>query len=323
MRILLTDDAQSTENGVVHVSDDAGTVVLVGTVHVTEESGEKVRRAIQRHDPDVVTVELCSMRLRHLYAPNTTRQRLRNLTESYRSLSRAGFALNLLFKLSQQSYNDDTGVDRDDRDMFAAIAAAESSGRRIAAIDRPIEETLDELAAVAQSGVRDVGATTRRRLEQASDGEWKALASDLLVDVTEPTTGVAQLLGLHFWYGTLTADSPAAKAAVLERLSPKQAASFQNALERLVPEFVRVMIRDRDAYMARRLEYLRQQGDDVVAVVGKAHVEGMRRHLENGTFADDPERPPFVELRRPSDSEEIEDDATPASLPTDERPNPE
>ncbi|WP_224270830.1 TraB domain-containing protein [Haloprofundus salinisoli] len=285
----------------VHANDDTGTVVLVGTVHVTEESGENVRRAIERHDPDVVTVELCSMRLRHLYAPNTTRQKLRNLAESYRSLSRSGFALNVLFKLSQQSYNDDTGVDRDDRDMFAAIDAAESSGRRIAAIDRPIEETLDELAAVTRSGVNDAYASTRRRLDQAFEGEWGELASGILVNGTEPATGLAHLLGLHFWYGTLTADGPAAKAAVMERLSPKQVASFQEALERIAPEFVRVMIRERDAYMARRLEYLRQQGDDVVAVVGKAHVEGIRRHFEDGTFAADAEKPPFVSLRCPGD----------------------
>nr|WP_233341047.1 TraB/GumN family protein [Haloprofundus sp. MHR1] len=287
----------------VHANGDTGTVALVGTVHVTEESGENVRRAIERRDPDVVTVELCSMRLRHLYAPDTARQKLRNLAESYRSLSRSGFALSVLFKLSQQSYHDDTGVDRDDRDMFAAIDAAESSGRRTAAIDRPIEETLDELAAVVRSGADDTYASTRRRADQAVKGEWSELASDLVADTARPVTGLAQLFGLHFWYGTLTADSPAAKAAVMERLSPEQAASFQRALERLAPGLVRVMIRDRDAYMARRLEYLRQQGDDVVAVVGKAHVEGIRRHLEDGTFADEAEKPPFVSLRYPEDDD--------------------
>ncbi|WP_224450252.1 TraB domain-containing protein [Haloprofundus salilacus] len=283
------------------MSDDVGTVTLVGTVHVTEESGENVREAIRRHDPDVVTVELCSMRLRQLYSPDTTLQTLRNAVESYRSLSRAGFVLSLLFKLSQRTYYDDTEVDRDDRDMFAAINAAEASGRRTAAVDRPIEETLDELGEVILSGADEFRTSTERRLRQALRGEWRELASDLLVDATAPTTGLVRLLGLHFWCGTLTADSPAAKAAVMEQLSPEQAASFQNALEHLAPEFVRVMIRERDAYMARRLEYLRQEGNDVVAVVGKAHVEGIRRHLEDGTFVDSAERPPFVSLRRPND----------------------
>ncbi|WP_224337527.1 TraB domain-containing protein [Haloprofundus halobius] len=283
------------------MSDDIGTVTLVGTVHVTEESGENVRRAIERRDPDVVTVELCSMRLRHLYAPDTTVQTVRNVVESYRVLSRPGFVLSLLFKLSQRSYHDGTGVDRDDRDMFAAIDAAEASGRRIAAVDRPIEETLDGLGEVLLSGARGIRTSAERRLAQASRGEWRKLASGVLADGIPLALGLVRLLAVHFRYGTMTADSPAAKAAMMERLSPEQAASFRNALERVAPEFVRVMIRERDAYMARRLEYLRQGGNDVVAVVGKAHVEGIRRHLEDGTFADDAEKPPFVSLRYPDD----------------------
>jgi len=57
-----------------------------------------------------------------------------------------------------------------------------------------------------------------------------------------------------------------------------------NELGRMMPDLKRVLIDERDAYLAN--EILEAEGERVVAVVGAGHVEGMRKLLESETRAD-------------------------------------
>ncbi len=57
-----------------------------------------------------------------------------------------------------------------------------------------------------------------------------------------------------------------------------------NELGRMLPDLKRVLIDERDAYLAH--EILETKGDRIVAVVGAGHVHGMRRLLESGARAD-------------------------------------
>ena len=56
-----------------------------------------------------------------------------------------------------------------------------------------------------------------------------------------------------------------------------------NELGRMMPDLKRVLIDERDAYLAH--EILEAEGERVVAVVGAGHVEGMKKLLESGTRA--------------------------------------
>jgi pheromone shutdown-related protein TraB len=55
-------------------------------------------------------------------------------------------------------------------------------------------------------------------------------------------------------------------------------------LGRMMPDLKRVLIDERDAYLAH--EILEAEGERVVAVVGAGHVEGMKKRLESETRAD-------------------------------------
>jgi pheromone shutdown-related protein TraB len=57
-----------------------------------------------------------------------------------------------------------------------------------------------------------------------------------------------------------------------------------NELGRLMPDLKRVLIDERDAYLAH--EILEAKGERVVAVVGAGHVEGMKTRLESNLRAD-------------------------------------
>ena len=51
-------------------------------------------------------------------------------------------------------------------------------------------------------------------------------------------------------------------------------------LNTMAPEVVRVMLTERDAYMANGLHTLRQSYPKVVAVMGLAHIDGVERNLQ-------------------------------------------
>jgi pheromone shutdown-related protein TraB len=57
-----------------------------------------------------------------------------------------------------------------------------------------------------------------------------------------------------------------------------------NELGRMMPDLKRVLIDERDAYLAH--EILETEGQKIVAVVGAGHIEGMKKRLENEDRAD-------------------------------------
>jgi len=57
-----------------------------------------------------------------------------------------------------------------------------------------------------------------------------------------------------------------------------------NELGRIMPDLKRVLIDERDAYLAH--EILESEGHKIVAVVGAGHIEGMKKRLENQDRAD-------------------------------------
>lgn len=52
-------------------------------------------------------------------------------------------------------------------------------------------------------------------------------------------------------------------------------------LNTVAPEVVRVMLTERDIYMANGLHTLRRSYPQVVAVMGLAHIDGVERHLQS------------------------------------------
>jgi len=80
-------------------------------------------------------------------------------------------------------------------------------------------------------------------------------------------------------------ESPDVSEDELARLRNQDVVSeVMNELGRLMPDLKRVLIDERDAYLAHKI--LEADGRRVVAVVGAGHVEGMKGRLERGERAD-------------------------------------
>jgi pheromone shutdown-related protein TraB len=80
-------------------------------------------------------------------------------------------------------------------------------------------------------------------------------------------------------------ESPDISEDELERIRDQDVVSeVMNELGRMMPDLKRVLIDERDAYLAH--EILECEGQRVVAVVGAGHVKGMKQRLENNARAD-------------------------------------
>ncbi|MFB6283988.1 MAG: TraB/GumN family protein [Halobacteria archaeon] len=66
-----------------------------------------------------------------------------------------------------------------------------------------------------------------------------------------------------------------------EILEDQKVQTYINELREFSPSGARVLIDERDAYMASKLHELNQRGDNVVAVVGAGHREGVKSYLDD------------------------------------------
>ncbi|MHC3437065.1 TraB/GumN family protein [Natrialbaceae archaeon A-gly3] len=82
--------------------------------------------------------------------------------------------------------------------------------------------------------------------------------------------------------GTLTADVEDVDEIDIEDLTDGDVVSaMMEEFRRFSPRGANALIDERDAYIAHNLHALRQQGYDVVAVVGAGHKAGIENYLEN------------------------------------------
>lgn len=138
------------------------------------------------------------------------------------------------------------GLDPETTDMEVAIEVAAELDREVALIDVPIDETVS------------------------------ALTDRIGLDTLPKVFARAQRM------------DPAEQARALESMRMpfseiRHGDDVQPAIDqlrRLLPELTEVLIDRRDRTMARRLYALAREGNDVVAVIGAGHHNGIERRLE-------------------------------------------
>jgi len=291
------------------MSSDAGTgsVRVVGTAHVSEASVEEVESVLDEERPDVVAVELDEGRYRQLRgeAPedldagdllkgNTVYQFL-----AYWMLSYVQARLGDRFDIEPGS------------DMKAAIESAEALGIDVALVDRDIQVTIQRFWArlsafekLKLAGSLAVGLGDSREIGMGVGIALGLVVSILAGAVAGPFV-VPAALGPGFLVGI--ADTVVVALALglafgltiifgLERLAPEDddlqeidvdrmtdtdvVGAMMEEFRRFSPGGAEALIDERDAYIAHQLVALRDEGRDVVAVVGAGHREGIERYLE-------------------------------------------
>jgi pheromone shutdown-related protein TraB len=149
------------------------------------------------------------------------------------------FMLHWLLAYVQKKIGADTGV-KPGAEMMAAIEQAEKSGAKIALIDRDIQLTLGRF--------------------------WNRMS------FFEKLKLFGSLLGASFGFGTDKID--------IETVTNEDVVTqLVGELRKLAPSAAIVLIDERDAFMARNLLDLANQGK-VVAVVGAGHREGLQKYLD-------------------------------------------
>ncbi len=114
-------------------------IVLIGTAHISAESAQQVRLAIEEESPDHVSIELDSGRFKTLEEGNS----LKNMDLSKIFREGKGFLVlaNLVLSSFQQKMGAELGTKSGD-EMRAALEVAREKGIPFSFDDRPIQTTL-------------------------------------------------------------------------------------------------------------------------------------------------------------------------------------
>jgi pheromone shutdown-related protein TraB len=219
------------------LADGGTTYHIVGTAHVSKESVEEVRETILRIRPEVVCVELCKGR----YDALTQDRAFRDLDVF--KVIKEGKTLYLLAHLALSSYQRKMGAAlgvKPGAELLAAVEAAREVGARVELVDRDIHITL--------------------KRTWANLGLWKK--SQLLASIA---------------MGFEDEDGEEVTEERIEQLKEQKALSeMLSELAIALPQIKKPLIDERDAFLMSSIEDSAKGAKDVVAVVGAAHVPGMK-----------------------------------------------
>ncbi len=228
-------------------------IVLVGTAHVSKKSVEEVRAALETFSPDIVGVELDQGRyeaLRDRAGWGRT-----PVTEIIRS-GRAYFFMAQLFLASfQRRLAERFGVEPG-AEMIEAVNLAQAKRLRLALLDRDIGVTLKRAWRLM---------TVREKLRFGWEA-WEVLfgirrLSDQAEREAEEKRGKKEL-----------------EAELAELMDEDVLTAMMDEIGRFAPSVKRVLIDERDEYLAKRILLSAKEGR-VVAVVGAGHLKGVRAAL--------------------------------------------
>lgn len=224
---------------------------IIGTAHVSEKSVEKVRNTILEKTPDVVAVELCMNRYNNLMNERNgvDIKKEFQIKELIKGDNLTLFLISGFFSYMQRKIGDEVGV-KPGSEMLAAIDAANEVGARVALIDR------------------DISITLKRAIKKMSFFEK-----------------------MKFIYGIITSffskdDDIGDIDSITEGDALKEVMKY---FQEMSPKAYEVLVRERDAYMAKMLLGINEE--NVVAVVGAGHENGIKSYMNNPE-----ELPSFEEL---------------------------
>lgn len=228
---------------VTEIVHEGTTYYIVGTAHVSQRSVDDVRTVIDLVKPDVVCVEL-----------DKTRHEALTKESAFKELDvfkviKEGRTLYLLAHLALSSYQRRIGNSLGVKPGAELLAACNMATKRSIPV-----ELID----------RDINITLKRTW--ANLGLWKRsmLLSSLLVgwDDGEPATA-----------------EPVTAATVEDLKEPKALSEMLTQLGEAVPQIKKPLIDERDQYLASKALDAGKGRKKVVAVVGAAHVPGMKAHF--------------------------------------------
>jgi pheromone shutdown-related protein TraB len=215
-------------------------IILIGTAHISEESVNEVRQAIETYKPDIVAVELCQRR----YDTIIKKDKWENTpVAALIKSNNAYFMLAQTFLSSiQRRLGEEYGVEPGS-EMIAAIQEAEKHNIKVALVDRDITVTF-------KRAWRKMGIREKFRVL------WEFLKAMLGYDEEE-----LEELDLK------------------ELMKQDVISQMMEEFSKIAPSASMVLISERDQYIAQKIFDESKKGK-VVAVVGAGHINGIKQHLQ-------------------------------------------
>ncbi len=212
---------------------------IIGTAHVSKESIEEVKQAIITHQPDVVAVELDLNRYQNMMAEKNGEEKQDINIRDIIKGNKLSIFVVSMFLSYLQRKIGDDLGVKPGSEMLAAIETAEEIGAQVALIDR------------------DISLTLQRALNKMSYFE-KA----------------------KFVFGILASFFSNEEIDDVETI--KDGDTLNEVMEyfkEMSPKAYDVLVTERDAYMANRLQNMNEE--NVVVVVGAGHKKGITEYMEH------------------------------------------
>jgi len=287
-------------------AEHAGSVRVVGTAHVSQESVDEVERAIEEEHPDVVAVELDEGRFRQMKGETPDDLDAADLLQGNTVFQ---FLAYWMLSYVQTRLGDRFDV-RPGAEMLAAVETSEELGIDVALVDRDIQVTIQRFWA-RLSGLEKLRLLGGLAFGVASPfavglgvgltvGLFAALVAGAvggapLVPPGTPLAGVVDAalvgalvgLGIAGLLGLALRLTAPEETEDIEEFDPAEltdtdvVSAMMEEFRRFSPGGAEALIDERDAYIAHELVRLRDAGNHVVAVVGAGHQAGIERYLAN------------------------------------------
>ncbi len=244
------------DNGYVTIDDlNGGDVTLVGTVHVSKSTRERVIDTISDIEHDIVAIELDSKRLYKLF----NKQADFNHTESNFNLG------NLIGKYQENIFSEnDNLLQPGEADMLPAVEQGINVGSDIALIDMSMSDLKSQIKSNAiTDGKIDI------ELFNKSSEEIIHTIKKLIKHQNEIALEINKNNGLEGY---------------VQRMENEPLSEVKNNLdpiEDIAPEVIDALIDERDKYMAGHLIWLSEQDKDIISVMGRGHLIGVYDYLQN------------------------------------------
>lgn len=249
------------EDGTVELNSEEydGDVRLVGTVHVSEQTRDRVIDTIQEDDPDTVAIELDRDRVYSMF------ERQADYVGGESVDQDDGGGLRELIREQQQQQFDGEGMLKPgEADMVPAALEAIDNDSNVAMVDMSV----DQLKSNVVDNVYDEEGNLDIDLFNKSFGEIAQSVRGLVQSRTEMAEEIKE-------------DGISAMVDKLENSSLDEVRKQMEPLRDVAPEVVEALIDQRDQYMAGRIHWLRKNGYDTVGVMGRGHITGVYDYLQN------------------------------------------
>ena len=218
-----------------------GRIILVPTSHIAEESIRNVRETVDKEKPQCIAVE---MDLNRFFA---MREGNASSWEAVKSLGISTFLVYFLMKKLQEWLGKKVGI-LPGSEMLEAVKIGESQALTIAFIDRDIRITF-------------------ARLKEVSRREKFKLIWFILKGVS---------------VGFVASKIKKQKTIDLRKVPPKEIIKEAlTVIKKEFPSLYKILIRERDIYMAEKLKQLSGKFETIVAVVGAGHYDALQKLLKN------------------------------------------